>query len=252
MSRVFFLVVARDNKNINQKLNELKSMKVPFVIVTGEKSSIPNVIFREPKGKYDAINYGSRYINDDCEIVCLNDVDTKIYNFEKALKLFDNNNVGMVFCKVNVMGGVQPYFYRLLDNIRKKILVAASGELILIKNDLFKRILPLPPCKAEDTYILFKVLELGYKVVFCEDCWVITERTKTLAEEADYKRRTVCGIYQALSYTKPPILIRVFYLFLPIMSFTLILLGKKGIFWIKGITKGMIDFFILKDREGKF
>jgi cellulose synthase/poly-beta-1,6-N-acetylglucosamine synthase-like glycosyltransferase len=225
-------------------------MEVPFSIICGEKLSTPNTFYRTPIGKYDAINYGSE-IMELRDIICLNDVDTKIYNFQKALELFKFKEVGLVFCKVTVKGGPQPHFYNILDNLRRKIHIAASGELMLIKRDLFTKLIPLLPCKAEDTYILFKTLELGYKIIFCEECWVETERTKTLKGEASYKKRTVSGIYQALSYTKPPLLTRFFYVCLPLLSPILLLFGKKGIYWMKGIIGG-VTIFLLKDTDGKY
>lgn len=58
--------------------------------------------------------------------------------------------------------------------------------LMLIRYNLLKRIIPIKRCQAEDCYILFKVLEFKSKSVFCEDCYVETERTKTAK-----KRRNV-------------------------------------------------------------
>lgn len=54
---------------------------------------------------------------------------------------------------------------------------------MMIRNDVLRRILPLKPCKAEDTYMMFKAIELGYKAVFCEKCYAETERTKTAKKE---------------------------------------------------------------------
>lgn len=245
---LFFLVPARDGKHVHHKIEELKDMNVPFTIICGENVSSPAIIHRKPRGKYDAINYGSELVNDNTEIVCLNDVDTTIYNFERALSLFNNQNVDLVFCKVIVTNGPQPHFYRLLDAIRRRIPIAASGELMLIRREVFQAILPLPPCKAEDTYILFKTLELGRKPVFCEECWVKTERTRMLGEEIGYKKRTVSGIYQALSYAKSPWIVRLFYVILPFLAPLLALYGEKGFCWIKGIFSGMAAF-LSKDHE---
>jgi cellulose synthase/poly-beta-1,6-N-acetylglucosamine synthase-like glycosyltransferase len=148
-----------------------------------------------------------------------------------------------------VKEGPQNLFFRILNPIRRKIQIAASGELLLIRRDVLERILPVKPCKAEDTYIVFKVLEYGYKTVFCEDCYAETERTKTAAAEEIYKRRTVAGTYQALAYTRPPCLVKLFYVFLPIACPLLLILGKKGYFWMKGILLGFLDY-VRGDRSG--
>ena len=114
---------------------------------------------------------------------------------------------------------------------------------------LLKEFLPIRPCKAEDSYLLFKVLEFKYKAVFCEECYTETERTKTAQGEELYKRRTVGGIYQALSYTQPPHRIKLFYFLLPIASPLLLVLGKKGFYWMKGILLGLMDY-LRGDRTG--
>jgi hypothetical protein len=107
----------------------------------------------------------------------------------------------------------------------------------------------MKPCKAEDSYILFKVMELKGRVVFCEDCYTETERTRSIEKEEDYKRRTVCGIYQALAYAKPSSFVRIFYVLLPFASPILLFLGKKGYFWMKGILLGLTDY-LRGDRSG--
>jgi hypothetical protein len=96
--------------------------------------------------------------------------------------------------------------------------------------------------------MLFKVLEQGGRVIFCEKCMVETERTVHVEREEDYKRRTVCGIYQALSKTKPPISVRVFYSLLPLASPLLLVLGRKGYYWMRGILLGLTDF--LRGEQG--
>lgn len=250
-SKMFCIVPARSRKGVEQKVKELKRIGLPFVVVSSEQMAMSGVTYRERRGKYDAINYGSRFITHNTEIICLNDVDTKIHNFERAASLLDHEDVGLVFCKVIVKEGPQRHFYSMLDRIRKKLHIASSGELMLIRRDLFRKMLPLPPCKTEDNFILFKALELGYKVLYCEECWVETKRTSTLTEETKYKMRTVTGIYQALSYTKPPVVIRVFYLFLPFLAPLLVLHGRRGICWITGIIRG-VAIFLSGDREGKF
>jgi len=247
--KLFFLVLARDENCVDEKIEELKCLGVPYLIVCGKNLNHPNVVYREPRGKYDAINFGLNFIPKDVDIVALNDVDTKIHNIESALRCFTSEKVALVFARVSVKEGPQKSFYVLLDFIRRKVPIAASGELMLIRRNLLMNIFPLKPCKAEDSYILFKALELKYKTVFCEECYVETERTKTAEKEGIYKRKTVGGIYQALSYTHPPHFIKLFYVLLPIASPLLLVLGKKGYFWMKGILHGLIDY-LRGDRTG--
>jgi hypothetical protein len=78
---------------------------------------------------------------------------------------------------------------------------------------------------------------------------VETERTKTAEKEETYKRKTVSGLYQALAYTQPPCLIKLFYVLLPIACPLLLVLGKKGYFWMKGILLGLSDY-LRGDRTG--
>jgi len=240
--KVFFLVLARDEKHVAQKIQELKVLAVPFLIVCGSKLNSPNVIYRTPRGKYDAINFGFRFIPEDTAVVVLNDVDTGIKNFKDALCQFQSYDIALLFAKPCIKEGPQMLFSRMLDQIRRRLLVTAAGDLMLIRYDVFRKIVPIPTCKAEDSYLLFKVLELGYKCVFCEKCYVETEKTKTLEKEEIYKRRTVCGIYQALSYTNPPYAIKIFYTLLPIFSPLLLFFGRKGYSWMKGILGGLIDY----------
>ena len=68
---------------------------------------------------------------------------------------------------------------------------------MMIKYSVFKEILPIKPCKAEDSYILFKVLTLKYKVVLCEEFGAETERTKTAENEELSKEKPL------LAYIKP-------------------------------------------------
>jgi len=243
------LVLARDEKHINEKIEELKSLGVPYLIVCGKKINHPNLVYQEPRGKYDAINFGFKFISEDTDVVILNDVDTKIRNFGAALQCFNRGDAALVFVKVCVKEGPQNLFYGILDRIRRRLLIAASGELMLIRYDVLKKIIPIKPCKAEDSYILFKVLEFKGKSVFCEECYVETERTKTAEKEETYKRKTVSGLYQALAYTKAPCLIKLFYFLLPIVCPLLLVLGKRGYFWMKGILLGLIDY-LRGDRAG--
>jgi cellulose synthase/poly-beta-1,6-N-acetylglucosamine synthase-like glycosyltransferase len=240
--KLFFMVLARDKEHVMEKIQELRKLGVPYTIICGERLNCPNVIYRAPKGKYDAINFGERFIPEDIDIVVLNDVDTRIHNFCILSQYFKSEKVALTFATEWVRTGPQKTFYRILNPLRKKIPVAASGELMMIRRDVLKRLLPLKPCKAEDTYILFKVLENGYKAIFSEECYAETERTKTPEKEEIYKRKTVTGIYQALSYSKPPFMIRVFYILLPLTSPLLLIFGKKGHYWMRGILLGFIDY----------
>jgi hypothetical protein len=240
--KIFFLVLARDQNHVEDKINELQRMGVPYLVVCGQKLNYPNLVYREPKGKYDAINFGFNYVPKDTEVLIMNDVDTEIHNFTVALKHLEFENVSLLFCRVTVKDGPQESFYKILDFIRRRLPIAASGELMLIKKDFLAKMLPMKPCKAEDSYILFKALELQNKIIFCEECYVKTERTKSLSAEEKYKRRTTLGIYQALKFTHPPRKIRLFYFFLPLLSPALMILGSKGFSWAKGIMLGYSDY----------
>lgn len=246
--KIFFIVLARNEKHVKQKIEELKCLGVPYLIVCGQKLNLPNLVYRAPNGKYDAINFGFGLIPPDTDVVILSDVDTRIVNFEAAARLFCSPIVDLVFVRVNVHGP-QKLFYGFLDSIRQHLLVAASGELMLIKFNLLKKIMPLKPCKAEDSYILFKALELKSNCVFCQDCSVETERTKTAEKEEIYKRKTVSGIYQALAYTNPPYYIKFFYALLPFLCSLLMLTGDRGYFWTKGILAGFTDY-LRGDQSG--
>jgi cellulose synthase/poly-beta-1,6-N-acetylglucosamine synthase-like glycosyltransferase len=248
VKRLFFLVLARDSNHVGDKIRELENLKVRYIIICGEHFNHPNVVYRVPKGKYDAINFGVGLIPKDIDIVAMNDVDTIIHNFHLALQCLEDAKVALVF-GTEMVKGPQSLFFSILNPLRRKIQIAASGELMLIRRQVLEKVLPLRPCKAEDTYILFKVLEHGYKTVFCDGCYAETERTKTAEKEVMYKRKTVTGIYQALSYTQPPYPIRLFYVLLPFSSPLLLVLGKKGYFWMKGILLGLIDY-LLGDRTG--
>jgi hypothetical protein len=127
--------------------------------------------------------------------------------------------------------------------------ITASGELMLMRREVLSKILPIKPCKAEDSYLLFKVLEFGYKTIFCQKSYVLTERTKKAEDETNYKRSTTTGLYQALSYTKPPVVVKLFYTILPLMSPLLLVLGRKGYYWMNGILLGFIDY-LRGDRNG--
>lgn len=250
-SGIFFVVFARSREGVAEKVFELRKLGVHFIVICGEKMNFPEVVYREKKGKFEAINYAARFIDESIKIICLNDVDSKIYNLDKAFKKMVDSQAGLIFCKIKVNSGPQVQFYPLMDKIRRIVPVASSGDLMLIRKKVFDQVLPVPSCKTEDNYISFKVAELGYKVLFCEECWVETKKTHNLSEEMEYKTRTVTGIYQALSLTKTTPLIRVFYLCLPIFTPLLLLQGKRGAVWTKGIIQGFTNF-LRGDREGIF
>jgi hypothetical protein len=247
--KLFFLVLARDAKHVDKKVEELKRLGVPYLIVCGERLNHPNVVYREPRGKFDAINFGVRFVPENADVVVLNDVDTKIHNFQAALQSFERKDAALVFARVCVKEGPQKLFYVFLDFLRRRVPIAASGELMLIRRNVLREILPIRSCKAEDSYILFRVLEFKHEAFFCEECYVETERTKTAEKEEVYKRKTVAGIYQALAYSRPPFVIKLFYVLLPIACPLLLALGKRGYFWTKGILLGLIDF-LRGDRSG--
>jgi len=245
----YFLVLARDKRHVEKKIEELSSLKVPYLIVCGEKLNHPGVVYREARGKYDAINFGAKLIPKDVDIVVFNDVDTKIHNFHTALHHFIQKNATLLFTKVVVREGPQNLFLFIQNKIRRRVLIVADGDLMLIRRRVLSKILPLKPCKAEDTYILFKILECQGKVVFCEKCYCETSKTESIKQERFYKRRTVDGVYQALSYTNPPSLIKLFYILLPFLSPLLMIFGMKGYYWMRGILLGFVDY-LRGDRTG--
>lgn len=57
MVRLFFTVLARDKKHVDAKIRELENLGVLYKIICGERLNHPNVMYRTPKGKYDAINF---------------------------------------------------------------------------------------------------------------------------------------------------------------------------------------------------
>jgi cellulose synthase/poly-beta-1,6-N-acetylglucosamine synthase-like glycosyltransferase len=242
--RLFVLVSARDRLRVREKIRELLSIGVRFVVICGEKSSQPAVHYRQKIGKWDAINYGSRFIPPQAEVVVLNDVDTRIHNLERALGYL--NKADMVICKVRVGSGPQKKFYRILDPIRKYVPIAASGELMLLKRELFNRLIPLPPCTAEDSYMMFRAIELGYHVKFIKETFITTERTFDPVEEQAYKIRTTLGIYQSLQLTHPPPYVRAFYRLLPLIAILLTIGGPDGRAWAIGIEKATVMHMLKK------
>ena len=246
----FFIVAARTRKNLDAKIVELQKMNVSFIIVCGEKVNHPNVVYQENAGKWAAINFGTTFIPKEAKVIVLNDVDTEIHNFKLAFECL-SKKISLVYCRVQLSQGPQVKFYKILDPLRKHFHIAASGELMIIKNEVFERLLPIPACMAEDSYILFKTLELGYKANLCMGAYVTTERTHNAKEEAVYKNRTTLGIYQALDNSNPPVVIRVFYLMLPFFAPLLSLMGKDGRAWTKGIDQAVKDH-LTKKRSTKF
>lgn len=244
------MVLARDAKNVPQKIAELQETGIPFVIVCGEKVNHPNVVYREANGKWDAINFGAQYIPANAEIILFNDVDTKIHNIDLALYCI-KTKADMVYCRVSVSEGPQVTFYRILNPIRQRVHVCASGEFMLIKRNALDKVMPIPPCIAEDSYILFRALELGFKAYFCTESFVTTKRTSNKKDEEAYKARTTLGIYQALNYSRPSISIRIFYYLLPAFSPLLMIAGGNGVAWAKGIRKA-VKANVSKEKITKF
>lgn len=240
----FFVVLARDRFHVSEKTAELESLGVPFIIVCGENIRQPHVVYRAPIGKYDAINFvlQANLIPKNVKIVAFNDVDTKITGFSSMLQRFADPKVGIAYATELVKDGPQRNFFAVFNPVRKLFPLAASGELMLIRTELLHQILPLKPCKAEDTLIMFKALELGSKVVFCDDCFAETERTKTGQKEELYKRKTVAGIYQALSFANPPPTVRLLYSLLPFLSIVFVVMGSDGYYTFRGILLGFLDF----------
>ena len=75
--QIFLVVLARDAVKLLEKTRELDALGYSCVIVCGEKVSYPNVVYRQPMGKFDAINFGLKLVPSDCDVVALNDVDTR-------------------------------------------------------------------------------------------------------------------------------------------------------------------------------
>ena len=250
-ARVAILVAARDAKSVFGKIAELEAMGYPYLIVCGERVSHPHVVYREARGKYDALNFGLEQLVQEAEVIVLNDVDAVIYGLEDGLMNFRDPSLGMQFSKIHVDSGPQRRFYRLMDPIRRLLPIAASGELVFLRSTAIAQVLPMPPCKSEDTYLLFRLRELGLKVAFYEGAWITTRRTISNDEETAYKRRTVAGIYQALSLTRPGVLVSLFYGLLPFVAPLLYFAGPSGAAWCQGIWHGIQDY-LRGDRSGWF
>lgn len=248
--RPFFLVLARDRSNLSDKLDEFATLGVSnFLVICGEKVSHPRVRYRKAVGKWDAINFGSKFIPSGVQLIVLNDVDTRIHLLDKAL--MRSREADFIYCRVKVAEGPQREFYKILDRVRHRLHVAASGELMLINRRVFERLLPIPPCTAEDTYLMFRALQLGHRVEFCPETYVTTFRTRSAMEEQLYKARTTLGIYQALRLAKPSPTIRAFYVFLPLMAPLLAVGGSSGRSWAIGIEQAATNN-LLKRYGTKF
>jgi hypothetical protein len=245
----FFVVLARDDTGLDKKVVELKKIGLPYLIVCGKNIQKNNLIYRKPVGKYDAINFGLNFVPPEFDTIIFNDVDTKINHFDAALKKFNAEKLDLLFAGVKVVDGPQQSFYVILDFIRRRLPITSSGELMVIRREFLNRILPIKPCKAEDSFMLFKALELKQHVAFCEKCYVKTVRTTYGSAEQAYKRRTVCGIYQALEFSKPTLSIRIFYMILPLITPCLLVFGNKGYYWMRGINLGLKDY-LQGDKEG--
>jgi hypothetical protein len=235
--RYFFVVLARDRQHVEKKIEELESIGASFIIVCGERFRHPNVVFREAFGKWDAINYAAKFLPIESKVIIFNDVDTTIHNLNCVFKYLDSP-ADLIYCRVQVPDGPQVKFYDFLTQYGTlphcgKRRINGCKEKNLPKSSA------CTPCIAEDSYILFKALELGYHAHFCREAYVTTKRTSNHKEEERYKGRTTLGIYQALGCTKPPLVIRIFYLMLPLFAPLLAFGGKDGAAWAKGINKAV-------------
>lgn len=251
----FCIILSKNGKFIDYKINECQKLKINYIIISGKKIEKPKIVYIPPKGKYDAINSSTKYIPKNTEIIILNDDDT--FRISHILPLLihivKKGYADLVFPRLEIIDSPQKIFTKFLDFIRKHfLLITANGELMVMTKKVFDEILPIPPCKAEDTYIIFKALEKGYKVRYIWEKSIITIRkTKTPEQEINYKKRTVTGIYQALSYSTPPLSIRIFYYLLPFIIPLFIPLGKYFRAWAKGILLGYINY-LLGDKSGNF
>ncbi len=116
----FFIVLARTLQNVDAKILELENMKVSYVIVCGEQTDHPNVVFRSIAGKWDAINFGASFVPKEVNVIVLNDVDTVIHGFKDAFKYLTIGN-DLIYCRVNVSVGPQVKFYRILNPLEKEV-----------------------------------------------------------------------------------------------------------------------------------
>ncbi|UNQ73146.1 hypothetical protein [Infirmifilum sp. NZ] len=101
--RPFVVVLARDRRHVEEKAAELERLGLPFTIVCGERLNHQRVVYREPRGKWDTINFARRLVPKDAGVVVLNDVDTRIHNFWHALSHL--HSADLVYCRVEVTPG---------------------------------------------------------------------------------------------------------------------------------------------------
>jgi hypothetical protein len=223
---------------VKEKIIELEQLDVPFIIICGEKVEHSKVIYRETLGKWDAINFGIQFVPIEFNVIVFNDVDNRIVNFKQALDSI-NEGIDVLYCRISVSNGPQLKFYKLIDPLRSRFHIAANGDLMILRRDVLDAVLPIPPCIAEDSYILFKALELGYRAHFSTRTYVTTEKSSNARLEEVYKTRTTLGLYQVLKYTKPPLFIRLFYSLLPVFAPMLFFAGEDGRAWARGIEKAI-------------
>lgn len=255
LNDVFVIVLDKTGRFIEYYLNFLRKIGASFIIISGAKHQDGTVIYRDPRGKYDVINYSLKFIPNNASIVIFLDADVIEPPIEECVRVFRENGLDLAFPALEILDNTrQRLFTRILDEIRRHLsLITANGEMMIIKADKLPYLLPLPPCKAEDTLLLFRALERGFRVEFLSNIHVKTIRPYyTLVDEELYKRRVTCGIYQALSMVKHlPALIRIFYKVLPLLSPLLIVLERTGISFAKGIIRGYCDY-LLGDRSGAY
>lgn len=222
---------------VDEKVRGLNAYGFQYVVVCGERLEMPGVIYREAIGKWDAINFGYQFVPQDTDVVAINDVDTTIHQLDFALALA--SKFDLVYCAVKPDEGPQRSFYAFADPLRERLNLFASGELMLIRKRTLDGLMPIPPCMAEDSYLLFRAMEINHTVKFCRDTYITTSRTTNAAEEIAYKERTTLGILQALDYAKPSLAIRLFYRALPLFAIPLMLMGENGRAWAIGIERAV-------------
>jgi hypothetical protein len=71
LRKLFFIVPARDKRYVTEKIMELERLRVPYIIVCGERVNHPRVVYRAPIGKYDAVNFGAALMPKDVNIIVL-------------------------------------------------------------------------------------------------------------------------------------------------------------------------------------
>ena len=103
--KIFFIVPAKNKQNVFQKIRELETLGYRYLIVCGESINHPHIVYCPPKGKYDALNYGTKFIPHNAEVIAFNDADTEICNFHTLIPYFQSKDFTLIFTKVNVMKG---------------------------------------------------------------------------------------------------------------------------------------------------